>query len=356
MAASSTPSTRQPSASLTLNGATVPGTVISLEVTNNNYFSPDSFRVEMALSAMPDAYNAAFWADSQAQIGLSVGLGPGVQTQLILGLADEIELDLPHGCVRATGRDLSAPFLDNKTEEKFQNQTSSQIVEVLAARHGLTTSVTATTTPVGKYYEIDHARLTSDVSEWTLLNYLAQEEGFDIWVSGSVLNFQPSAQGSDPAYTIQYTPPTATSVRAGNFTDLTCRRSQTLARGTVVKVVSWNAKQQTAFTATAKRSGKGAGSNPQIYTFKVPGLDQSQAQALANAKLSDITRHERVIDVTMPGDLSLQPRQLVGLAGTGTAFDQTYFVDEISRRLSVDEGFIQTIRMKNHSPDSTVSI
>jgi hypothetical protein len=46
---------------------------------------------------------------------------------------------------------------------------------------------------VGRYYEIDHARLTNDISQWTLLNYLAQEEGFDLNVTGSTLNFQPSA-------------------------------------------------------------------------------------------------------------------------------------------------------------------
>jgi phage protein D len=347
MAASSTPNL--PRMAVSINGTIVQDCILSLDVTNNNYFSPDTFRAELALGRLPAQFNAAFWSDTQAQIGLMVGMSPTLTT-LIVGNADEIELDLPNGTVSVSGRDLSAYFIDNKSEEKFQNQTSSEIVATLAARAGLTANVTATSAPVGRYY---------DISEWTLLNYLAQEEGFDIYVTGTTLNFQPSAQGSAPAYTLTYTPPSQGQLQAGNFIDLKCRRSQTLAKGTVVKVISWNAKQQTAFTATAKRVGSGAGSvaagTAQLYTFKMPGLDQGQAQLIANAKLDEITKHERKIDVTLPGELLLQPRQLVAVTGTGTSFDQSYFIDEINRRVSLEEGFMETIRMKNHSPESTVS-
>ena len=341
-----------PRMAVSINGTTIPNAVISLDVTNNNYFSPDTFRADLALAFLSSSQRTEVIDGVAPLIGLMVGTSD-TMTTLIVGKADTSEYDPVNNTAHVSGRDLSAYFIDTKTEEKFQNQTSSEIVTTLASRAGLTPNVTATSTPVGRYYEIDHARLTNDISEWTLLNYLAQEEGFDIFVTGTTLNFQPSAQGSAAGYTIQYTPPSAAEIQSGNFISLSCSRSQTLAKGTVVKVVSWNSKQQTAFTATAKR---GTAAGAQVYTFKMPGLDQGQAQTIANNKLDEITKHERKIDVTMPGELVLQPRQLVALAGTGTGYDQNYYIDEINRRVSLEEGFMQTIRMKNHSPDSTVSV
>jgi hypothetical protein len=63
-----------------------------------------------------------------------------------------------------------------------------------------------------------------------------------------------------------------------------------------------------------------------------------------------LTRHERVLQATMPGELTLSPRSLLTLTGTGTAFDQTYFVDTIERSINFESGFIQHIRAKNSSP------
>jgi len=52
----------------------------------------------------------------------------------------------------------------------------------------------------------------------------------------------------------------------------------------------------------------------------------------------------------MPGELSLNARSTVLLAGTGTQFDQLYFVDTIDRMISYDGGFTQHVRAKNALP------
>ena len=52
----------------------------------------------------------------------------------------------------------------------------------------------------------------------------------------------------------------------------------------------------------------------------------------------------------MPGELSLSPRSIVVLEGTGTEFDQTYYVDVIERRLNQDGGLTQRVLGKNTSP------
>jgi hypothetical protein len=78
-----------------------------------------------------------------------------------------------------------------------------------------------------------------------------------------------------------------------------------------------------------------------------PNLTPQQAMTLATQTLSDLSRHERVITATMPGELDLAPRSLVLLQGTNTEFDQTYSVDEITRQVSAGNGFVQTVRAVN---------
>ena len=345
----------KPQLGLTVNGTTITNALLSADIENNNFFAADTFEAEIALNAMPAAFNAAFWSNSQAQIGISVGVGSGL-TQLILGNADDVDIEIPAGLLRVRGRDLSAPLMDNKTTEKFQNQTSSQIVTQIAQmpQFNLTPNVAATTAPSGVFYEIDHARLTDNISYWTLLNELARFEGFDVYVSGSTLNFQPSVPAGQPSYTINYTPPTPQMIQSGNFIDLKMHKSQTLAKDVVVQVTSWNSKQRTAFTAASPPGAKAStNGNSTFYPMVRAGLTMDQAQQLAQNMRQEIALHERVVEVNMPGELALRPRQHVALTGTGTSFDQTYYIDRINRRVDVDGGFSESIRMKNQSPQNT---
>jgi len=54
----------------------------------------------------------------------------------------------------------------------------------------------------------------------------------------------------------------------------------------------------------------------------------------------------------MPGELTLAPRMMLRLEGTGTDFDQSYWIDEIERQLSVRHGFTQRLRARNSSTTS----
>ena len=343
----------KPQLGLTVNGTTITNALLSADIDNNNFFAADTFEAEIALNALPAAFNAAFWSSSQAKIGISIGIGNGL-TQLILGNADDVDIELPAGLLRVRGRDLSAPLMDNKTTQKFQNQTSSQIVTQIAPQFNLTPNVVPTSTPSGVFYEIDHARLTDNISYWTLVNELARFEGYDVYVTGNTLNFQPSSPSTQPTYTISYTPPTQRMIQSGNFIDLKMHRSQTLAKDVVVQVTSWNSKQRTAFTATSPSGAKASltGSST-LYPIVRAGLTIDQAQKLAQNTRAEITLHERVVEVTMPGEITLMPRQHIALTGTGTNFDQTYFIDRINRRVDIDGGFSESIRMKNQSPQNT---
>jgi hypothetical protein len=344
---------RAPRLRVLANGAPIEGAV-EADVRSNNHYAADRFSVVVALGLDLWA-NAAYWA-SQTDILLDIqfGLdGGATYTSLIQGLIDSVSVDVLTGALRIEGRDLTASMIDNRTQETFANRTSSEIATIFADRHKMTPIVTATTTPVGRYYQNEHDRISLNqfsrsMTEWDLLIFLAGQEGFDVFVSGTSLYFQPAAS----------LPATPYAVTPAQLQDLRLERSLTLARDIVVTVKSWNSRQQNAFTQTVRASGRrGSGASgtsssgpPQHYVFVRPNLTMNDALKLAQQKAAELTQHERVWEATMPGDLTLDPRSVIQLIGTATDFDQTYFVDTIERHLSVEQGFIQRVRAKNTSP------
>jgi phage protein D len=348
-----TPAWRAPRLQLLANGTLIQGAV-EASVRSNNHYAADRFTAVVALGIDLWA-NAAFWA-SQTDILLDVQFsidGGGTFTSLIQGLVDTVAIDVLTGSLHIEGRDLTAALIENRTQETFANRTSSEIATLLAQSNNLIPVVTTTTTPVGRYYQSEHDRIalnqfSRSMTQWDLLIFLAEQEGFDVFVSGTSLYFQPPTASLAPAYVV--TP--------ANVRDLRLERSLTLARDIVVTVKSWNSRQQNAFTQTVRASGKngvsksGAGQSgpPQTYVFVKPNLTMDDALKLAQQKAAELTQHERVWEATMPGDLTLDPRSMIQLTGTKTDFDQTYFVDEIDRHLSMEIGFVQHVRAKNTSP------
>lgn len=346
---------RKPFLNVLLNGA-VRLPAFSAEVTNNSHFTSDRFRAECSLMAMPPGFGASYWSDSvNDRVQISMGTGTGSTSPFILGQIDNAEIDQIRQVLTLTGRDLSAVFLDAQTTQKFQNQKSSDIAAMLAARHGLQANIAATMTPVGTFYTADRVNLTRRQSEWDLLIFLAQHEGFDLWVSGNTLNFQPSLDLTKISpYLMIYS---GAPSKFSSFMDLKMSRSQTLARDIVVVVRSWNQVHQRGFNVTAKRQhaskGQRAGGEAQTYTFTVPNLDQVGAQNYANRKLEEISRMERVIRAELAGDDTLTIRTPIQLVGTGTSFDQMYYPDTITRSISF-ENYRMKVRAKNHSTESMV--
>lgn len=363
---------RQPRGVVKINGDVAAG-VVEIEVDNNSFYEADTFRVTLALSAQPPARNLAWWAlQSDISVECLIGLpaNPDAYTasdlpSLILGKVDDLGIDPVRGEITLVGRDLTSVLVDSKTTEKFVNQTASQIATTFAKRHGLTPVVTATTTKAGKYYELDHARLTSQMSEWDLLTYLAQDEGFIVYVKGMELHFEPAPTSTVNPYVLQYEAPTAD--RAApllNATSLQFSRNLTLAKDVIVKVHSWNLKQKTGFTVTvtATHNTKTVLSglpqptgNAQTYSYIMPNLTREQALIRAQALARQITQHEVHLTAKLPGDEKLDITTPLQVQGTGTAFDQVYYPDNIVRRFSAWEGYRMEISAKNHNPNSMVT-
>jgi phage protein D len=344
----------------------------ALEVDNNNFLSADTFSVTFAASKLPPDRDLN-WLTSQTEIYVEIFAGVPADPSdwdvrelpsLIYGQVDTLEYDPCAATVHISGRDMTRVFIDSKTTEKWQNKTASQIVQILAQRHGMTASVTATTTLAGKFYEIDHDKMTAGRTEWDLLCELARHEQFNVWVDGKALNFHPKV---DPAtvtpFKVEWTPPDAeTGYSVSNVEGLKLDRALTVSKGIVVIVRSWNDAAQKTFSATfppTKKTtitpgGSQIGSGSQTYYYTVSNLTQEQVLKLAQAKYKQIIEHEMKCEFTIPAQNAddLQVTSVIQLTGTGTKFDQKYYPDSLRRALDFESGYTLHVSAKNHSPDT----
>jgi prophage tail gpP-like protein len=329
-------SVRAPTLMVLVNGIPLAGGM-SAHVVSTNDFSADRFSTEIALGPDP-GIDAAFWA-GQTSLQIEIRIAPDALTppaSLITGAADSIELDPIRQTVRVQGRDFAAQLIEARTQETFSNRTSSEIAQLLAGRHGLACQATTTTTPVGRYYENQHNAITLGTAahlttEWDLLVALAKIEGFDVFVQGQTLFFQPPSANMASAMMLA----------PADTERLQLSRALTLAGAITVTVNSWDSLQQTACVQTVTSDGQGTARQ---YVLVRPNLTADQAFALARNTLAQIVAHQWTVVAHMPGDVVTGARDGLELLGTQTEFDQAYAIVEIDRILSPTAGFRQTVR------------
>lgn len=355
-----TPSVRAPRLRIMSGGSELLG-AISADVTTQGGYTGDRFRASFALN-VPGAHDIAWWSEQTALlIDVQVQIDAGGWISLVQGEADAIDVHPVTGLVDFDGRDLTARFIETKTQESFVNQTASQVVTTLAARHGMTADVTATTTPVSRYWADEHTRETAGqfsrtTNEWDLMCELARDEGFDLYVTGTVLHFHPANPPDATPYSVKMDRSGAFPV--SNVIDLRLHRALTLARDIEVQVRSWHSKKGSGFTKIARATGarsasrgqssSAKGAPTQKYIFIRANLTEDAALKLAHSLLTQLSQNERTLSFHAPADLTLTARSRVKLSGTASTWDQEYFVASITRRIAFDAGFTMDIEARNH--------
>ncbi len=329
---------------------------IQWRVENNFFYQADRFDVTFAVSSLP-ADRDADWFSRQQEISVEIFAGfpadpdnydAGQLRTWIYGLADGVEFDPVRRTIHLHGRDLTAKMIDAKTTEVFVNRTASDIAIKLAEKYGLTPRVTATKTKAGKYYELVHAHLNVARSEWDLLTFLAQQEQFSVYMVGRELHFEPMADANSEPYMLQWGEAPFTF----RGSSLTFDRGLTLAKGIQVTVQSFNLLGN-AVTATYPKK---AGSNAQQFNYRFANLSPEKALQKAQALYHEIVRHEVNLHASMPADDILTTRNILKVAGTGTAYDQIYYPSSVRRSMSVEEGYRMDVSAKNQSPQTQVSL
>lgn len=342
---------------------------LRFEVENNVFYEADTFRVRIAVSALPFDFDENWWTSAE-EIFIELFAGfpadPDAYSEeelssLTYGRVDDLAFDPVSREITISGRDLTAELIDTKTTETFQNLTSSQIAIQIAERHGLTPVVTPTKQFVGKYYQIDNVRMNQQRSEWDMLTALAGQEQFSVYIKRRELHFKPKVEASADPYVLKWEKPSDQNGAFGfNGMRLNFSRALTLARGVVVTVMSMAQKGQKVKAtypnkiATIKpgRSAPAA----QQYTYTYSNLTFEGALQKAKELHEQISQHEVKLSATLPADNVLTVDNLISVIGTETAFDQTYYPESINREMDRQTGYVMSVRAKNHSPDAVVPL
>lgn len=368
---------RQPRAVVMINGVQVKW--YEMTVITTTFYYADTFRIELPLNGQDKTLSMDYWASTDeyaVKIYIGFPSDPDAYSTSDLelfmqGNVDDMELDPGNARVLLSGRDYTSLFIDNKTTQKFSNQTSSQIVSMFAEQQDIKTKITPTSTLVGTYYSQQQVILSSEITQWDLMVFLAQQEDFVLFMSGDTLVFEPRPSDTNVKnpYVIKYVPPddgdSALSPTI-NAMSLALCRSMTLAKDASVTVrVPFGTKTGQAFAVSAtssKRRTATLSNTPkpstkvQKYSFVKPGLTQEQASQFAQQRLREITSHEIRLVARAPGDNRLKKDSLIQLTGTNSAFDQYYYADQVTRHINNDEGYVMDISAKNHSVDNQVSL
>lgn len=315
----------QPILRASIDGVAVAGAV-ALRIESVGYFAADRFSLSFAIGASPATTVRYFSTLGLQMITIEAALDGIGYVLLLTGQIDNIQINFAQKIALLSGRDLSARLIDTEISETFANQTASQIATTIAGRHGLTGNITPTPTPVGQYYELDHARSSLGqnsraATEWNLLTMLAQAEGFSLAVKGTTLIFAPPINAAPVLLTVQ------------DFMALSFDTATSLPQSAQVK--SWNSRDKAVISG-------GAGSGTRTTIIR-PNLTATQAQNFAGNHLAMLGTHTTILSGAMPADLSLSPGMQLLLRGTDSALDQNYTISAISRSLHKNSGFTQNI-------------
>lgn len=366
------PNVRRPRGIVKVNDKQIDGW-FEFTVENNSFYEADRFTVRFVSSELPTDRNLDWFSnqqDMQVECFAGFPLNPDAYTDgelnsLILGKVDEVSYNPVNREMELHGRDMAGVLVDAKVNENFKNLTSSQVVEKLATKYGLVTkdkngksTVTATKTLVGSYYQIDKVNTSVQKTVWDILLWLAKKERFQIYTVGKELHFEPMAKDTDEPWLIIIDE--SGDIPIMNVSSISFFRNFNVAKGVSVTVHSFNDKKgerwQVTYPKAPKKKVKNAdGTSPEDkkYVFSVPNLpDRNAGLAWAEAKYKEIVSHEMKIEFSAPADEALRATKIIKVQGTNSKFDQTYYPKNISKTMSMTAGYSMNVSAQSHAPDT----
>lgn len=323
---------RAPRAQVMIGGQSF--NVLSATVNQEATRKSSTMSASCALNSFPggDAFFAGL-SDNKGSVSID-----GVS--LCDGEWDSVAISYITTIVTLSGTDASTSMHQKKSSEKFNNKTRGEIVGDVAKRNNLSAQVDKLPLLAGKLFQIDWAKLTDGVSDAAIIHKIAELSGARWWVKGGVLYFKGKSDNSSN-YTVHYQGGEPSS---GDFITLDLLVNLQAAKSIEVNVNSWNQKKKQTFTSQKKLLGSISPGRPLVYNYRTPGMEQDHVDDLAKNKAAEHARHEVELHVALVGDTSIDIG--MGLQLVGTAFAQTYEMDQICHRINHD-GYIMEIIAKS---------
>ena len=171
---------------------------------------------------------------------------------------------------------------------------------------------------------------------------LAKHEQFELFFDGNSLVFSPAA--SLPSSNI--------SINMSDVTELRFHKKFPLSDQAVLTVKSWNSWMGRAFYYSGGRllSSGTAGivdfNDPSSLEVAIvrPNLSAQGTQELANRSIDALNEKNLTVQITMPGETMMKPRDLLTITGSESAFGADYVAKSVRREFSTSSGFIQYIQ------------
>lgn len=314
----------------------------SLEVSLSKEQKSDCAHARLALNAIDgfgQEIDLEFWANVSPDSDF-VALFNGVP--VFWGSPDNIAIDFARGEISVSGRDKSKGPIEKKTTESFKNMTRAQVVQQIAGRHGLGFDGSGSMDKAGKQQQIDWNHITDEVSEWSLVQRLADEDGKVAYISKGILHYRDPDDVSTGVFPIYYVPQTAGSAAQGNFLSVCIHRNLQAGRPHKCTVHSHHTKKNETYHEYSNIGGNGA---IQTLDYEHAELQQGQGQKIADKRLREHVRHELTVDAHIVGNTSVDPTMQLGLSGFGP-WSQTYFIDEVRHEASRNS-FTTSITARN---------
>lgn len=336
-------------------------------VTNNRFFSPDTFSMDLAVIEGDPEWGRAVWADSERiEVNIFVGFGTTEQPSksLIEGRIDDARVDPDEGSVSISGRDYTADLVERRLTEKWPNKTASEIVREIAGIVHMEADVEETEVLAGTFYGREHAQMADETTAWNLITFLAERSDFDAFVQGRTIVFKrPPQPQTASRWIMRYTPRNANvAIAQAKAPKVIFSKGYTVSRDIDVKVISWGSGKKHSITGQARSTRPSRGNGGRFggttsYVYRIPNLTLEQANQIAAQKAQEITKDLRSFEASnLPGHPDMDIRTIVVVQGSGDSFDTEYHLDEITRSMSFKDGFTMSLRARNVIPEDTAAL
>lgn len=339
---------RQPRARILIEGS--PVSLAEMTVNTSRHARSDTFSGATALQAT--GQSLGYWSSVGPVECLVQGcndIDDGWVT-LLKGKLDAVQVRADPGQgvkIHFSGRDNSAKLIDSKLTKKNLNKKSSDIVADLAQQHGLKADVDDTGDDAGKVHTQDNTQLIDNETAWNVIARLAEREGAFLYFKDDTVFFkQAGSDQSGGTYPIQFTPPSEDEPASGNVIAIQLTQNVHLNKGVKQTVRSFHTRKEKNVCTTEDPQGTG-GSEPLEFEERIPGLTDDQVAKIAKKKQIQRQRHEMQIEAQLPGDVNFDPRMMVELSGTESAWDQQYHCNTCTHQFETSGGYYMRITAQN---------
>ncbi|WP_340701673.1 hypothetical protein [Brevibacillus borstelensis] len=354
----------RPVVNITINGKQV-SNWFSFRVERNGLGAVDSFEVKLPWEVTDKPLDPLLYSGSNqsadlvfgaAKVRIEVGFeGEGEPSLLIEGDMDypTWNFDTTDGeVVTLYGRSYAARAFDFKETVKMQNLTSTAAFKQIAATHGLIPVVPQESQAlVGEYVKEDHANVNREVSNWDLVLYLAQNDGFTTQVYGDQWFYGPREML--PNYKKD---PLVFTWGHNIDNGLIIERAPNAARNLIVEVISYipggikkrgvGQKKGQRIVEKASFAGSSSG-HKYVQRYYYPGITRDEAQRRARSILQELSRQQIYGSFSTDFFPDLSNDRRIVLYGVGKGLSQIYFTPKIVVTGSRDEGLKAEVTFTN---------